>query len=93
MAAFVTVQTDIPKYVSVRYDNSTGRQLNPEYIALWESYLDEGMAAKHVAELFGVHPETVRKYYPDRVWTKDQARELSLAMRNFNRQMQKVTYV
>lgn len=84
-----TVQTDVPKYIVVRRAHSTGRQLNPEYIALWESYLDEGMAAKHVAELFGIHPATVRKYYPHKVWTYAQARELSLAMRNFNRQMQK----
>lgn len=89
----MTIQTDVPKYVMKRNANNTGRIINPEYVALWESYLDEGMAAKHVAELFGIHPETVRRYYPEKVWTNDQARDLSLATRNFNRAMQKATYV
>lgn len=86
-----TIVTEVPKYIY--QDHGGGHKVNPEYIALWESYLDEGMAAKHVAELFGVHPATVRKYYPDRVWTYDQARDLSLAMRKFNRKMQKALYV
>lgn len=77
----MTVQTDVPKYVK----DGRHYRMNPEYVALWESYLDEGMAAKHVAELFGVHNDTVRKYYPGRQWTYDQARELAAMNRRMNR--------
>lgn len=86
-----TIVTDVPKYI--HQAQGGGHQVNPAYIALWESYLDEGMSPKHVAEMFGVHPVTVRKYYPDKKWTMDQARDLSLATRNFNRAMKKATYV
>lgn len=84
----MTVQTEVPKYVSRK--SSAGRMVNPEYVALWESYLDEGMAAKHVAEMFGVSATTVRNHYPDKVWTYDQARELGLTMKHHNRKMKRV---
>lgn len=84
-----TTITDIPKYVRHR---GAIKSLNPEFVALWESYLDEGLSAKHVAEIFGVHADTVRKYYPGRVWTVPQKLEYGLAIRNFNMKMRKVRY-
>lgn len=81
----MTVKTNLPKLV---WDGRR-RSMNPEFVALWESYLDEGMAAKHVGEMFGVHGDTVRKYYPEKVWTPEQARELSILNRKHNRDMKK----
>lgn len=84
----MTIRPDIPKYVS--RGTIPGRKMNPEYVALWESYLDEGMAFQHVGELFGVDGSTVRRHYPDKGWTPDQARELGLTMKNHNRRMKRI---
>lgn len=68
-----------------------GRAINPEYTALWESYLDEGMGYKHVGEMFGVSEWTVAKYYPGRGWTHAQAVEMGTFMKHHNERMRKVT--
>jgi hypothetical protein len=78
----VTVRTDVPKYIPGR---GAAKKMNPEYVALWEPYLDEGMAAKHVGQIFGVDQVTVARYYPGRQWTYDQARELAAMNRHMNR--------
>lgn len=67
-----------------------GTVVNPEYAALWGPHLDEGMGYKHVAEIFGVHKHTVRKYYPGRGWTQRQAAELGTYMKHHNERMRKV---
>lgn len=69
-----------------------GRSLNPEYVALWEPYLDEGMPYAHVAEIFGVKGITVRRYYPGRGWTQRQCAELGTFMKHHNEKMRKTTY-
>lgn len=62
-----------------------GRPLmNPAYVALWESYLDEGYSGKAVAELFGVMKHTVYRYYPDKVWTSKQASAHGKLVRKLN---------
>lgn len=63
------------------------QKLNPEYVALWESYLDEGMSGKGVADIFGVNKNTVAKYYPDKVWTREQQFEHFQTMRDASRIM------
>lgn len=84
-----TIVTDVPKYQQIRAGSC--RRVNPEYLALMEPYFEEGMAVKHVAEIFGLHPESVRRYFPDRVWTRKQATELGVTMKHFNEKMRKVT--
>lgn len=79
----MTVQTDIPKYVSPK--GGPKRMLNPEYVALWEPHLAEGLSAKHVGEIFGVSKESVLKYYPGRGWNAKQKIEHSIAVRALNR--------
>lgn len=65
------------------------RKLNPEYVALWESYLDEGMSRQHVAEIFGVHKSSVRYHYPDKGWTPEEQLKYAQTMRAHNRKMAK----
>jgi transposase len=60
------------------------RVMNPEYVALWGKYLDEGYAIKHVAEIFGVHTQTVRQYYPGRGWSSKQASAQGKTVRKLN---------
>jgi len=66
-----------------------GIRINPEYVALWESYLDEGLSYKHVAEVFGVGKETVRSYYPGRGWTHKQLSAHGTFMKHHNEKMRK----
>lgn len=82
----MTVKTYVPKHLPIA---GGGRRMNPAYVALWESYLDEGMSVKDVAEMFGVAPATVSKHYPGKSWNAEQKLELSLAVRAHNRQMKK----
>lgn len=67
-----------------------GRRLNPEYVALWEQYLDEGYAYTHVGELFGVHETTVADYYPGRGWDQREAAALGTYMKHHNEKMRKL---
>lgn len=69
-----------------------GVVMNPEYVALWEPYLEEGMGYKHVAEVFGVGKSTVRNHYPGRGWTHRQVVEQGRFMRDHNRKMQSATF-
>lgn len=62
-----------------------GRKVTPEEVAEWGKALDEGLAFKHVAEVFGVNKDTVAKYLPGRGWTKKQAIEHSHEVKRFNR--------
>jgi hypothetical protein len=76
--------TDVPKYLP----SKRGRKqlaFNPEFVKLWEPYLDEGMSRTAVAEVFGVAATTVRKYYPDRGWDAKTMLEHSFTMRALNR--------
>lgn len=65
------------------------KKLNPEYIALWESYLDEGFAIQHVAEVFGVNKHTVRRHYPGRGWTHRQVSAHGGLVRRLNETVRK----
>lgn len=83
------MKTDVPKYVPVR-NGGAAIKMNPEYVALWESYLDEGMAAKHVGEIFGVHVQTIRKYYPGRAWSNKECLALGTQMKHHNERMKRI---
>lgn len=63
----------------------TNRGLAPEFIAQWESYLDEGMSAKAVAEVFGVAKSTVLRHYPGRGWAPKQKLAHSFTVKALNR--------
>lgn len=76
--------TDVPKYLPAER-GGLQKKLNPAFVALWESYLDEGMSAKAVAEIFGVAHSTVARKYPGRGWTAEQKLEHSFSMRRLNR--------
>lgn len=78
----MTVQTCVPKYSEQR---GARRTMNPEYIALWESYLDEGLSAKQVGEIFGVAKTTVLNHYPGRGWTPKQRLDYSMDVKRLNR--------
>lgn len=67
--------------------------MNPEFVKLWESYLDEGMPYKYVAEVFGVHWTTVRAHYPGRGWKKPQIDAHGTFMKHHNEKMRKAAYV
>jgi transposase len=67
--------------------------LNPDYIALWESYLDEGMSRQHVAEIFGVARSTVGRHYPDKGWTPEEQLKFAQTMRAHNRRMAAAQHV
>ena len=69
------------------------RKINPEFVALWEPYLDEGMGYKHVAEVFGVGKDIVRKHYPGKGWTHEQVSEHGTFMKHHNEKMRKAAYV
>lgn len=81
----MTVQTDVPKFLQ-----GNRRKLNPEFVKLWESYLDEGMSATAVAELFGVAHSTVARNYPGRGWTPEQALEHSFTVKRLNRMLNRL---
>lgn len=81
----MTVKTDVPKHLP-----GHRQKLNPDYVALWESYLDEGMSGQHVAEIFGVHKNTVAKYYPDKVWSPEQQFQHFQDMRDSAHKMRKL---
>ena len=83
----MSLMTDIPKYVAQAHG---GRRVNPEYLALMEPYLDEGMHAKAVSEIFGVSTDTVLRHFPGRGWTLKQARELGTTMKHFNEKMRRL---
>jgi hypothetical protein len=76
----------IPKWVSCR----GGYTYNPEFVKLWESYLDEGMSASAVAQVFGVHKGTVLNHYPGRGWTTAQGLELGTYMKHHNERMRRL---
>lgn len=76
----------------VRHPSNNTMMVNPEYAALWESYLDEGMPYSRVAEIFGVHRNVVAKYYPGRGWTRKQCVELGTFMKHHNEKMRKSTF-
>ena len=83
----MSIQTDVPKYLSTR---GAVKKINPEYMALMEPYLEEGMHIKGIAEVFGVHQDTVHKFFPGRGWTLKQRQELGTAMKHFNQKMRKI---
>lgn len=83
----MSIVTDIPKYIGIR---GAGKKINPEYLALMEPYFEEGMHAKAIAEVFGVHADTVRKHFPGRGWTLKQRQELGTAMKHFNQKMRRL---
>jgi transposase len=57
---------------------------SPEAIAEWGRCLDEGMAYKHIAQMFGVCAKTVQKHHPGRAWTPKQISEHASQVRRFN---------
>lgn len=81
MNTTATSATQPEKYLKVK----NVRRLNPEYVALWESYLDEGYSGKAVAEMFGVAKHTVYRFYPDKVWTNKQASAHGKLVRKLNK--------
>lgn len=83
----MSLMTGIPKYIA---KEQGGRRVNPEYLALMEPYFEEGMAAKHVAEIFGLHADTVRKHLPGRAWPKSKCQELGTTMKHFNEKMRRL---
>lgn len=78
------VDTQVPKYLPAER-GGLKKSLNPEFVKLWESYLDEGMSRTAVAEVFGVSAKSVRKYYPDRGWDAKTQLEHSFAVKALNR--------
>ena len=58
----------------------------------WKSYLDEGMPYRRVAEVVGVHRDTIRKYLPGMGWTPEQSREFGTFMKHHNEKMRKSVY-
>lgn len=84
----MSVTQQLPeKYISQKHG---GRKLNPEFVALWESYLDEGMPYLYVAEMFGVSKDAVRRHYPGRGWTSAEVSAHGTFMRRHNKEMRKV---
>lgn len=81
----MTAQTDVPKFL-----RGNRRKLNPEFVKLWESYLDEGMSAKGVAELFGVAHSTVARNYPGRGWSPEQKLAHSFEVKKLNRMLNRL---
>lgn len=79
----------IPKYIKV----GRTRQYNPEFIKLWEPYLDEGMALQHVAEIFGVTKYAVGRYYPGRGWDNRDCLALGTYMKHHNQKLKKLGLV
>lgn len=71
---------EVPKFLP-----GNKRKLNPAFVALWESYLDEGMSATAVAQIFGVAHSTVARNYPGRGWTPEQKLEHSFFIRRLNK--------
>lgn len=84
------VQTDVPKFLPANRGNGVQKRLNPEFVKLWESYLDEGMSAKGVAELFGVAHSTVARRYPGRGWTPEQKLAHSFEVKKLNKLLRKI---
>ena len=68
------MKTDVPRYVYTPGQDRVPprRTFNPDFVALWKPYLDEGMSAKHVAEIFSTNEKMIHKYYPGRGWTHKQ---------------------
>ena len=78
---------EVPRHLPTKQDPSKlcVRELNPAFIALWESYLDEGMSAKHVGEIFGVAKTTVLRHYPGRGWDAKTKLQYSMDVKALNR--------
>jgi uncharacterized protein YjcR len=62
-----------------------GPQKSPEEVANWKAALEEGYGYQHVAEMYGVSKQTVRKYLPGMGWTPQQIRAHGAYMRNQGR--------
>lgn len=82
-------ETQPEKYLKVR---GGVKKLNPEFVALWEPYFEEGYSHKAIGEIFGVARSTVRTYYPDKAWSHEQVIDHAITMRQHNRKMRKVSY-
>lgn len=64
--------------------------ITPEVLANWEAALDEGYGYQHVAEMYGVHRDTIRKHLPGRGWTHKQATEHGTFMKHHNEKMRRI---
>lgn len=54
---------------------------------LWKTYLEEGMPYRKVAEVVGVHRDTIRKHLPGMGWTQEEGRKLGTFMKHHNEKM------
>jgi transposase len=61
-----------------------GRQKSPEEVANWKAALEEGYSYQHVAEMYNVNRETVRRYLPGMGWNRKQISAHGALMRNAN---------
>jgi hypothetical protein len=58
--------------------------LTPERLAAIEAMLDDGMPFKEIKRTAGVDMETLRKHFPGRGWTIEQANEHRRVIRELN---------
>lgn len=69
---------------------NTGLQLSEERKAIAEKCLDEGWSYTEITRTHGLDYYTLRKYFPGRGWTQQQAVEHGVLIRTMNRQLKKV---
>lgn len=75
---------------------SSEQRYKPPYteadVALWKTYLDEGMPYRKVAEVVGAHRDTIRKHLPGMGMPKEEARKLGTFMKHHNHRMRKLAH-
>lgn len=65
----------------------------PEVLAAWDALLKENYGYQHIAEMYGVAKETVRREFPGRGWTQAQIREHGTAVRHLNAKVRRTGMV
>jgi hypothetical protein len=65
------------------------RRYTAEDVALWKTYLDEGMPYRQVAEVVGVYRETISRHLPGMGMPIEEARKLGTFMKHHNHRMRR----
>ena len=60
---------------------SKNHTMTPERLAHLECMIDDGWSFAEIHRTEGAHPETLRKYFPGKAWTPQQAIEHQRALR------------
>lgn len=70
---------------------TTAKRMTPERLNRIAAMLDDGMPFNEISRTEGADPETLRKHFPGRQWTRQQSSAHSVAVRVLNREIRRTT--